>query len=85
MTNNQDMQNQLQAVQQMAQQKGITGVAYIDVDPAAGFLRLKLRVVSPEQRAELTTNFALALEMMSKGFNLQVTTCRRKKEEAKNV
>ncbi len=74
MMNNQDMQNQIQAFRQMAQEKGISGAAYIDIDPAGGFLRIKLKMASREQRADMISNLALALQMMSQGFNLQVKT-----------
>jgi hypothetical protein len=69
--NNQDMQNQFQQMRQIAQQRGIGGKAYIDAYPASGFIRFKLKVASPEQRAEIISNFALALEIMSQGFNLE--------------
>ena len=84
MMNNQDMQSQFQQMRQMAQQKGISGVAYIDVYPTNGFLRFKLKVASEEQRTEMISNFALALEMMSQGFNLQVNTRTNTNEEDKN-
>ncbi|MFC1929506.1 hypothetical protein ACFLW6_01365 [Chloroflexota bacterium] len=84
MMNNQDMQNQFQIVRQMAQQKGISGVAYIDVHPTSGFLRFKLKVAALEQRAEMISNFALMLEMMSQAFNLQVNTRTKTDEEANN-
>ena len=71
MMNSQDVQNQFQQMRQIAQQKGISGVAYIDVYPASGFLRFKLKVSSREQRTEMISNFALALEIMSQGFNLE--------------
>jgi len=82
MMNNQDMQSQFQQMRQMAQQKGISGVAYIDVYPASGFLRFKLKVASEEQRTEMISNFALALEMMSQAFNLK--TNKIINEEADN-
>ena len=84
MMNSQDVQNQFQQMRQIAQQKGISGVAYIDVYPASGFLRFKLKVSSREQRTEMISNFALALEMMSQGFNLQVNTRTNTNEEDKN-
>jgi len=68
---NQNMQNQVEAFRQMAQQRGMAGVAYIDAYPASGSLRFKLKVAPPERRAEMIVNFALALEMMSQAFNLQ--------------
>ena len=69
--NNQDMQNQFEAFREIAQQQGMGGVAYIDVYPASGSMRIKLKVAPPERRAEMIANFALALEMMSQAFNLK--------------
>ncbi len=67
----QNMQNQFDAFRQAAQQQGMSGAAYIDVHPAGGSIRFKLKVTPPERRAEMITNFALALEMMSQAFNLE--------------
>jgi hypothetical protein len=82
--NDQDVQNQFQQMRQISQQRGISGAAYIDIYPASGFLRFKLKVSSPEQRAEMISNFALALEMMSQGFNLKVNTRTNTNEEDNN-
>jgi len=68
---NQQMQNQVDMVRQMAQQQGVSGLSYIDIYPSSGSLRVKLKVSPPEKRAEMITNLALALEMMSQAFNLQ--------------
>jgi hypothetical protein len=68
---NQQMQNQVDMFRQMSQQKGVSGVAYIDVYPASGSLRYKLKVTPPERRAEMIANISLVLEMMSQAFNLQ--------------
>jgi len=69
---NQQMQNQVDMFRQMSQQQGVSGVAYIDVYPASGSLRYKLKVTPPERRAEMIANLSLILEMMSQAFNLQV-------------
>jgi len=68
---NQDMQNQVNMFRQMSQQQGVSGVAYIDVYPAIGSLRYKLKVTPPERKAEMIANISLVLEMMSQAFNLQ--------------
>jgi len=68
---NQQMQNQVDMFRQMSQQKGVSGVAYIDIYPASGSLRYKLKVTPPERRAEMIANISLVLEMMSQAFNLQ--------------
>jgi hypothetical protein len=68
---NQEMQNQVDMFRQMSQQQGVSGVAYIDVYPASGSLRYKLKVTPPERRAEMIANISLVLEMMSQAFNLQ--------------
>ena len=82
MTNKKDIQNQMDMVRQAAQQQGVSGVAYIDAYPSSGSLRIKLKMSPPERRAEVITNFALALEMMSQAFNLQ--TKKIINEEADN-
>ena len=79
---NQDMQNQVDMFRQMAQQQGVSGIAYIDVYPASGSLRYKLKITPPERRAEMIANFALVLEMMSQAFNLK--TNKIINEEADN-
>jgi len=68
---NQQMQNQVDMFRQMSKQQGVSGVAYIDVYPASGSLRYKLKVTPPERRAEMIANISLVLEMMSQAFNLQ--------------
>jgi hypothetical protein len=68
----QDIQNQFELAKQIAQQKGISGVAYIDFNPANGFLRLKLKVTPPEQQSMLTSSFAQVLAQVSQMFGLQV-------------
>ena len=85
MTNNMDnqqMQNQVEMFSQMSQQQGVSGVAYIDVYPASGSLRYKLKVTPPERRAEMIGNISIILEMMSQAFNLQ--TKKIINEEADN-
>jgi len=74
---NREIQNQSELFKRMAQQKGISGVAYIDFDPANGFLRLKLKVTPPEYQSGLTSNFAQALGQISQMFGLQVKTHQR--------
>ena len=79
---NQQMQNQVDMFRQMSQQQGVSGVAYIDVYPASGSLRYKLKVTPPERRVEMIANLSLILEMMSQAFNLQ--TKKIINEEADN-
>ncbi len=69
---NSNFQQQIEAGKQVAQQKGISGVAYIDFNPAKGFLRLKLKVTPPEFQSMLTSNFVNALVQGSQMFGLQV-------------
>jgi lactam utilization protein B len=71
---NQNIQNQFELFKNMAQQKGISGVAYVDFNPADGFLRLKLKVTPPEYQSMLTSNFVNALAQFSQMFGLQVKT-----------
>ena len=72
--NNQNIQNQFELFKGMAQQQGISGVAYIDYNPANGFLRLKLKVTPLEYQSILTSNFVNALAQFSQMFGLQVKT-----------
>ena len=84
MMNNQDFDNQLQMFGQMAQQNGISGAAYIDVDPAGGTLRVKLKVTPAEEQAKLISAFGYVLSQVSQGFGLQVNTRAKKSEEVSN-
>ena len=84
MMNNQPFDNQLQMFGQMAQQSGISGAAYIDVDPASGILRIKLKVTPAEEQARLISAFAYVLTQVSQGFGLQVNTRGKKTEEVNN-
>ncbi|MDD4985512.1 MAG: hypothetical protein PHQ43_06940 [Dehalococcoidales bacterium] len=78
---NQDMQNQVDMFRQMSQQQGVSGVAYIDIYPASGSLRYKLKVTPPERRAEMIANISLILEMMSQAFNLQTKKITNKEAD----
>ena len=69
---NPNFQDQSELFKKMSQQKGISGVAYIDSDPANGFLRLKLKVTPPEYQSVMTSNFVSALTQCSQMFGLQV-------------
>jgi len=80
--NNQNIQNQFELFKGMAQQQGISGVAYIDYNPANGFLRLKLKVTPPEYQSMLTSNFVNALAQFSQMFGLQVKTHQSNAGEA---
>jgi len=73
---NTNFQEQVEATKQIAQQKGISGVAYIDFNPADGFLRLKLKVTPPEYQSMLISNFVNALAQGSQMFGLHVKTHR---------
>jgi hypothetical protein len=69
---NSNFQQQVEAGKQVAQEKGISGVVYIDYNPAKGFLRLRLKVTPPEFQSMLTSNFVNALVQGSQMFGLQV-------------
>lgn len=79
---NQDIQNQFELAKQMAQKTGIKGTVYIDFNPDSGFLRLKLKVTSPEQQRMLTSSFAQVLAQASQMFGLQVKTNQSNDREA---
>jgi hypothetical protein len=72
MTNPAFENNQFELFKQMAQQMGISGAAYIDFNPADGFIRLKLSVTPPDRRATLTSNLAHVLVQVIQMFGLQV-------------
>jgi len=84
MMNNQPFDNQLQMFGQMAQQNGISGAAYIDVDSASGTLRIKLKVTPAEEQVKLISAFAYVMSQVSQSFGLQVNTRGKKNEEVNN-
>ena len=67
-------ENQFELFKQMAQQSGISGIAYIEYNPAEGFLRIKLKVMPPERQDMLTSSFAQVLAQVIQMFGLQVKT-----------
>ena len=85
MMNNQEVQRQFQAAKQMAGQSGISGVVYLDVDPARGSLRVKFKVTPAEEQNKLVISLAYVINQMSQAFGLQVITREEKNEEANNV
>ena len=85
MMNNQEVQRQFQAAKQMAGQSGISGVVYLDVDPARGSLRVKFKVTPAEEQNKLVNSLAYVVDQMSQAFGLQVITREGKNEEANNV
>ena len=85
MMNNQEVQRQFQAVKQMAGQSGISGVVYLDVDPARGSLRVKFKVTPAEEQNKLVNSLAYVVDQMSQAFGLQVITREEKNEESNNV
>ncbi|MDO8636102.1 MAG: hypothetical protein Q7R34_07665 [Dehalococcoidia bacterium] len=85
MMNNQEVQRQFQAAKQMASQSGISGVVYLDVDPAKGSVRMKFKVTPAEEQNKLVNSLAYVVDQMSQAFGLQVITREEKNEEANNV
>ena len=85
MMNNQEVQRQFQAAKQMAGQSGISGVVYLDVDPARGSLRVKFKVTPAEEQNKLVNSLAYVVDQMSQAFGLQVITREAKNEEVNNV
>jgi len=84
MMNNQEVQRQFQAAKQMAGQSGISGVVYLDVDPARGSLRVKFKVTPAEEQNKLVISLAYVVDQMSQAFGLQVITREEKNEEVNN-
>ena len=84
MMNNQEAQRQFQAAKQMAGQSGISGVVYLDVDPAKGSFRMKFKVAPVEEQSKLVSSLANVIVQMSQAFGLQVNTREAKNEEVNN-
>ena len=84
MMNNQEVQRQFQAAKQMAGQSGISGVVYLDVDPAKGSFRIKFKVTPAEEQSKLVSSLANVIAQMSQAFGLQVNTRESKNEEVNN-
>ena len=84
MMDNQEMQRQFQAAKQMAGQSGISGVVYLDVDPARGSFRMKFKVTPVEEQSKLVSSLANVIAQMSQAFGLQVNTREARNEEVNN-
>ncbi len=65
-------ENQFELFKQMAQRSGISGTAYIDYNPADGFLRLKFKIAPSEQQSVLTSTLAQVVAQVIQMFGLQV-------------
>lgn len=68
---NKSFKDQVELCKRTARQSGISGVVYIDFNPADGFLRLKLKVIPPESQSMLTSKFAEILAQVSQWLGLQ--------------
>jgi len=84
MMDNQEIQRQFQTAKQMAGQSGISGVVYLDVDPARGSLRMKFKVTPVEEQNKLVSSLAYVIAQMSQTFGLQVNTREAKNEQGNN-
>jgi len=84
MINNPEMERQLQAAKQMADQIGISGAVYLDIDPARGSLRMKFKVTPAEEQNKLVVSLAYIIAQISQAFGLQVNTREAKNEEVNN-
>ena len=84
MMNNPEMQRQLQAAKQMADQVGISGTVYLDVDQVRGSLRMKFKVTPAEEQNKLVVSLAYVIAQMSQAIGLQVNTREMKNEEVNN-
>jgi len=84
MMDNQEMQRQFQAAKQMAGQRGISGVVYLDVDQDKGSFRMKFKVTPAEEQSKLVSGLAYVIAQMSQAFGLQVNTREAKTEEVNN-
>jgi hypothetical protein len=72
--NNQEVQSQFQMAKEMADQVGIAGAVYLDVDQAKGTLRMKLKVTPAEEQKKLVFGLAFVLTQMSQAMGLEVNT-----------
>ncbi len=84
MMNNPEMQRQIQAAKQMADQTGISGAVYLDIDQAKGSLRMKFKVTPEEEQNKLVVSLAYVIAQMSQAIGLQVNTREAKNEEVNN-
>jgi len=84
MINNPEMERQLQAAKQMADQVGISGTVYLDVDQVRGSLRMKFKVTPAEEQNKLVVSLAYVIAQMSQAIGLQVNTREMKNEEVNN-
>jgi len=84
MMNNPEMERQLQAAKQMADQIGISGAVYLDIDPARGSLRMKFKVTPAEEQNKLVVSLAYIIAQISQAFGLQVNTREAKNKEVNN-
>ena len=84
MINNPEMERQLQAAKQMADQIGISGAVYLDIDPARGSLRMKFKVTPAEEQNKLVVSLAYIVAQISQALGLQVNTREAKNEEVNN-
>ncbi|RJQ41356.1 MAG: hypothetical protein C4555_00170 [Dehalococcoidia bacterium] len=71
---NPESQSQIESFRHLAQGMGISGVAYIDYDPADGLIRIKMKVSSPEQQAQMTSIVTQGLVQIMQMMGLQVKT-----------
>jgi len=69
---NETFGNQIESFKQMAQQSGVSGLAYIDFSPSKGLLRVKLQVSPPQSQSMLIANFTNVLAQASQMFGIQV-------------
>ena len=69
---NQSLGNQMESFKHMAQQSGVSGLAYIDSNPAEGFLRVKLTVTPVESQIQMISTFANVMAQVGQMFGLQV-------------
>lgn len=84
MINNPMFENQLNQCKQAAQNSGISGAAYLDVDPANGLIRIKFKVNPPTKQPEMVTTMGYILAQVLPAIGLQVNFRERKNGEAGN-
>lgn len=66
-----DFEQQIEQARQQVAQTGFSGTAIIDVHPSDGFLRLKVKINSPEKLVEFMTNYPKVLVMSLGMANIQ--------------
>jgi hypothetical protein len=84
MINNPAFESQLSMCKQAAQNSGISGATYLDVDPANGLIRIKFKVNPVTKQPEMVSSMGYILAQVLPALGLQVNFRERKNGEGSN-